>query len=133
MKKQDLSQTYIDNRLSAAVAPVYSGEKSPNPTQPDQSFTVTELLQGFLVGRTPPVMREVDYDLDPESVNGNQIGMLSLSEAEIYTQQVSERLSAAQERYKNLQDHVTKQKKAKKAEQEALQARIKALEEKGLA
>lgn len=131
MKRQlDSIEIGAKNRLGMIAPSRYPLLPSSNTTQPDQSFTVSELMQGFVVGRVPAMATHLDYDLDPQSVNGTQIPMLSLSQAELYAKQVKERLEAAKSRYAHLQDHIKSQQKKAAADSAALAERVSALESK---
>ena len=97
-----------------------------NKTQPDQSFTLQELLEGFVVGRVPNVARNVDYDYDPETVGGQQIAMMSLSEAEAYANIIHDKVKAAKERHANLLAQIERQKQQQQQEFEDLKAKVTA-------
>ena len=99
---------------------------SANVTQPDQAFTLQDLMEGFVVGRVPNVARNVDYDLDPETVNGRQIPLMSLSEVEAHAKAVHERLEVCKQRYANLLEQQRRASALEKQKLADLEAAVKA-------
>lgn len=135
MKQKSLAtQTFIEvgceNRLGMMLSPRQELLPPANTTQPDQSFTVSELMEGFVVGRTPSVASHLDYDLDPETVNGHQIPMLTLPQAELYAKQIQERIDSAKKRYEKIQEQIKRENKKVADSQASLLQRVSDLEAK---